>query len=167
MKITKQVALLAVLAVSILPGCGKKNDKQDSVSTIPGYQLPGGLLPGGQSPAATFSASGSLSASQYNGYIYGNLASNGSGTLPGGPTYQKSNIAGDQIVLTVAGQAPSLTGYAIVYLTSATMNYLQVRGCGMPTLVSFNGTTLVPGNPGTMNIGISVGNGNWNCQINF
>lgn len=161
MKKQVKVALLMALAATILPACGKS---KNAAQTNQGIGYPG--YTGGQTVASAFGASGALQISQATGWVYGNLTSTGGVSLPSGPTYSKTNVAGDQIVLTLAGSGASVTGYAAVYLTQASMSYFQMYCGSGPSMVSFNGTTLVAGNPGTMNIGISVVSAN-GCRLNF
>lgn len=156
MKFTKQarMLLLVVLAsASILPGCGKSKNSPSGV-VVGG---PGGgavVVPGGT--AGAFSAGGTLTVSNASGWVYGAI-DNMSGGVVAGNTYQKTNASGDQILLTLAGTPmvggvgySSLAAYATVYLSQTTVSYFSAYCGSAPVRVTFSGTALIAGTPGTI-----------------
>jgi len=156
MKITKQVALLAVLAVSILPGCGKKNgDGDNPISGVPGYSYVPGTANGAGGCVQFAVTSGAFSfpiAGQAQIGITGfsaNATVGGSGYTSGN-YYFRRNGAGDEIRLVLNG-SPNSTGSIVATVTLSQMTVLALGGHIQPICVqsvSFQNTGITAGSPG-------------------
>ena len=163
----KQVmfTLLAVLTLSILPGCGKS--KNDGV-VVGG----GGIGVPGPGIAQVFTASGTLrlsATSAVDGYL------NAGGGNTGGVLYSRDNGIGDRIDLYLAGSAPPI-GYApvpatvYVYMSQQSIDaFMALCGSG-PVRAEFgtDGHTgqvvyNIPVSPGrlSMSIKLRAANGCW------
>lgn len=148
MKKSKLIPALfaALLVVSALSGCGKKNDDQANlgygVGIYPGYT-------GGGVVAQSFAVGGQLQISGATGWAYGMLQAGGGGAI-GGQQYVRTNQSGDQVVLTVAGTG-TVAAYATVFLSQSSVSFIQYYcGGSTPSGIEFSGTPLTAGSPGSI-----------------
>lgn len=178
MKVTKQAraALFVMLfAISILPGCGKKNNDAGVV----GVGVVGGVTYPGQLPGTTgYAVSGQVSISQ-TGAFSGSLASPG-GT-PVGTAYSRTN-GYDQVVLYINGINPQgyggYGGYAnavaVLSISSGTIQACSggygygYPGYAPPALsianVQFNYNTVSPTGQLAYSVRVTTTNG---CVFNI
>jgi hypothetical protein len=131
----KKLMLAALVSISILPGCGKKNDATtETVATGSTVVAAGAGLTGvpGTSGCAPLSYNTAITITYY-GQIYGvsglqaNLQAHSVGSYSAGyaGTYTRSNIAGDTVNVYVSGQS----AYAVVTLAANTVNAM-IAGSG-------------------------------------
>ncbi len=150
------IALLGLLSVSILPGCGKSKNNGPVGGVVAGPAPVGVPVPGIGFNGSTFTATGQLQMSNASGRVSGTLAASGAPST-GGSVYVRTNIAGDQATLYISGSAPTSTpGYTPVYATlvvtlhpNTVAAFSQICGQG-PAYAEFYLNPLVAGSPGTM-----------------
>lgn len=122
MKITKQARaalFVMLLAISILPGCGKNKNQDQGVAV---GVAPVGLYPGQIPGTSGFAVTGQLQVSQ-TGNFSGSLSSQGGSAT--GAAYSRNN-GYDQIVLYINGNNSGYaTATAVVSLSQGTL-----QGCG-------------------------------------
>lgn len=146
MKIVKQakVALLVMLALSILPGCGKKKNAVDPLGgPVVGY-IPGTTIPIGSS-TSTFSASGSFQLTNTNNF---NMYASSGGGGAGGRTFSRTNqFSGDQAVVYLNGETSygaNMGSYGsatvVVYMSATTVSYFNVNCGSYPVRAVFSNT---------------------------
>jgi hypothetical protein len=147
---SKILATLALLAISILPGCGKSNNSGVAVSGVYGggyynnygtyngqamgcYNLTSYLQsnPSGGFQA-TFAGIGSIS--QYTGAVAGEMYGSQSGV--GGANYIRQNPYGDNAQLSITSAYGNAT--AVVTLAPATVAAIVYYGGGQLCGIKFN-----------------------------
>ncbi len=148
MKKSKQILpalFAALLIVSALAGCGKKND--DSATN--GVGIYGAGYVGGAPVAATYHVGGPVQISNATGWVYGTLMNNGAG-YSGGVPYTMSNSSGDQVTLYISAPVqPQTNGTGttqasaggVIYLSQSTMALVS-QYCGQPAGVLLYATTV-------------------------
>lgn len=162
MKITKQARaalFVMLLAISILPGCGKnKNQGEVGIGVAPI-----GLFPGAPAGSTSFAFYGNGQVGAGGG-LYGNFSAGGSGQILG-QQYVRNNSSGDRILVSVSGSAGSqVTVSGIVSLAPSTVAWYQVNCGGMPNMVIFQGQVLPA--TGTILSSIPVGLG-YSCGLSL
>ncbi len=162
----KKLLMIALVSLSILPGCGKKGDA--AVATGYGVAAIGVASVGlqgncfylngiGYGTAATVTFTGNGGISPYTGALQAQLQ--GAAVSLPGVTHSRSNSAGDSMQV-YAPHAPGTysTVYAVAYLSAVTVAYLQsyqMPVCGIEINSYVSGGTL------TMSSRIMTYNGNY------
>ncbi|MGE3260776.1 MAG: hypothetical protein AB7K68_03250 [Bacteriovoracia bacterium] len=165
MKITKQARaalFVMLLAISILPGCGKNKNQGDVGIGV----APIGLFPGAPAGSTSFAFYGNGQVGAGSG-LYGNFSAGGSGQVLG-PQYRRTNGSGDQILVSVSGATgygtSQVTVSGIVSLAPSTVAWYQVNCGGMPNMVVFQGQVLNA--TGVIQSSIPVGLG-YSCGLSL
>lgn len=143
----KQVmfTLLAVLTLSILPGCGKS--KNEGGIVVGG----GGIIAG---PGSYPQAGNALQLSNASGRVTGAISLNTGAA--GGYLYSRRNNIGDRVDVYLSGSATGGTGYtqvtasATVYLAQSTIDAFQYYCGAQPVVAEFYMNQFTPGSPGTI-----------------
>lgn len=150
MKITKQARaawLVVLVAISILPGCGKSKNNEGvpppvGIVAPPVIQPPVINPPAPGGPGQCANLSGVPQGQGITLYFSGNNVMGGSGLYGamyvsgagGGYQYWRTNMFGDRIDVGLSGS----TGYAQVYLAPITVDALRVNAQGQVCGVWFN-----------------------------
>lgn len=146
-----RAVLLAVLvAFSILPGCGKKNDNNGVIGGPVGF-VPIGSIPGGYGSGGcvtlpdpnvpvTLTFAGTLVANTSSLQAHLGIYGTGANTGGWGAMYNHSNVFGDSINIYVSGQS----AYAVVTLAQATVANVVYYNSGQICGLYMN-STVVPG----------------------
>jgi hypothetical protein len=143
----KQVmyALLAVLTLSTLPGCGKS--KNDGIGVGGGGLIIGG---GGSYPQA----GNTLKMSNATGRVTGAISLNYGGA--GGNLYTRTNGFGDRLDVYIAGSTvwgtgeTNVTASATVALAQSTVDAFNYYCGAQPSVVEFYYNQVTAGTPGTI-----------------
>jgi hypothetical protein len=160
----KMLATLALLAISILPGCGKSNN--GSVSA-PGYGVGGGYIGGTNGQGGCYDLRQINGGTQvgFQGYNQSNQSiiatlSAVTSAAGGGYQYNRSNQAGDSLSVFVNGQ----TVTAVANLSYGTVAYINMYYGGYLCGLYIN-STVSPQN--TLNSSALLLNGNLRGQISI
>jgi hypothetical protein len=133
MKKQMYIALLGMLMISILPGCGKK--KNDAAIVSPGYVPPyyGGMAVANGCATVPYGYTSGIANLYFSGPA--GVSLNGISSQmsltgiapPGGNIYYRNNNAGDTLTLYTSAGA---TAYATVSLSALTISSLSGGGGG-------------------------------------
>lgn len=139
------VALLAMLTISILPGCGKSKNDGQPVAVGPAPVYPGGV---GPIAGGCYNLQGNLGGATLffagQGVVNSGVEAQmqaSSGSLPG-VNYGRTNMFGDQLQMYVSGN----TAYGLATLTPGAVSvinyYFGGQVCGLYVNSSVSGSNL-------------------------